>query len=476
MYSYAFSICAALLCGLLAAAANPTDLSSHPYETSQHVLNLKRANAPLSPNVLRRDAIAKANPSNVIQVGPSPAYEVEVTVGTQSLLVIMDTGSTDFWVAGANFTCTDFYNYTTVAQSACSIPATYDASASSTFTEVDSSWNTSYAGDETMSGISGLETVTLAGVKVPQQIIGVANNITWLSGDNRSSGVLGLGFYASDDAINSDSIVTDASLVNATTKPLINSILAANLIPPLFSLALDRSPNTSAGLLALGGLPDIPYRAPFVTAPLRNTPDYDVVAPDAPASQRYSISAAGLTYTPPNTSTPVTNSTPYLGIIDSGTAGILLPSPVANAVNALFSPPATPAKRKDFIGLYSVSCEAAAPKFGIMIGNQTFYLNQQDMVTGPYDDGNCYTGIWNADTISPPLSAYVLGAAFLNNVIAVFDLGRGEMGFAARVEQEGTGSTKKGAGFAFGVSCFPRFHDTVFLTMIFVFNLLYIPL
>jgi len=118
---------------------------------------------------------------------------------------------------------------------------------------------------------------------------------------------------------------------------------------------------------------------------------------------------------------PPSDPLPVQVIIDSGTSLIYLPTEVANAVNALFSPPAF-----FNLGVYSVDCNATAPEFGVRIGSQTFFINAEDLILHNAD-GTCISGVDDAGD-----SPAILGDVFLKNVLAVFDLGASEMRFAAR--------------------------------------------
>jgi len=113
-------------------------------------------------------------------------------------------------------------------------------------------------------------------------------------------------------------------------------------------------------------------------------------------------------------------------IIDSGTTQILLPSNIAGIVNGLFNPPSKYIAEK---GSFYVECKAIPPQFGVAIGNQTFWIDPDDMILlSEIDDetGLCLTSVQSGGE-----GPYILGLAFLQNVIAVFDVGAVEMRFAA---------------------------------------------
>lgn len=74
------------------------------------------------------------------------------------------------------------------------------------------------------------------------------------------------------------------------------------------------------------------------------------------------------------------------------------------------------------------SCNASVPEFGISIGGQVFMISQADMLMQSSADpatGLCAVGVMDGGT-----GPYVLGDTFMNNVIAVFDIGAAEMRFA----------------------------------------------
>lgn len=110
-------------------------------------------------------------------------------------------------------------------------------------------------------------------------------------------------------------------------------------------------------------------------------------------------------------------------IVDSGSSLMYLPDEIADYLASLFSPRAVYSATS---GLYTLSCSALAPKLGVVIGGETFWMDQRDLVTP--GNGQCYLSVQRQGGGDP-----VLGDTFLRNVIAVFDLGSNTMQFAARV-------------------------------------------
>ena len=119
-------------------------------------------------------------------------------------------------------------------------------------------------------------------------------------------------------------------------------------------------------------------------------------------------------------------------VVDSGSTLAALPSAHAEAYASQFSPPAV---LNVFTGEYWAACTSKTPQFGVVIGGQTFFLYDEDLLRQDEKlDWNgdgimfCRLGIRNGYE-----GPYVLGDVFLNRVVTVFDVGIGEMHFAPRI-------------------------------------------
>jgi hypothetical protein len=429
MYLSKFLFLGILLFAVSIHPIQTQSLNEQPYPLSPHVLPLWQK--PVSPSSLSK----RDNPSIApLRVGAS--YLVNITFGTQTLPIEIDTGSTDLWVVSKGFICVDFASGKPTSESACKIPHTYTIS--DTFKKINDDFNTEYADGEFSNGLTGYERITIAGLTVPQQLMGAVTNISWLTGDGYSAGVVGFGFVASPDSISAHSIPSSTQDTNTPNdNPLITNLYTDNLIPPIFSLALNRSQGLSGGVLALGGIPPVTYTPPFATTPLTNPPG-PISNGGTTQTQLYTITLSGITFTAPsNSSNPhpqvVTNSTPVPGVVlDTGTPPTYLPLNITRLINAAFDPPGHDIGG----GLYSLSCAAIPPTVGIIIGNdtltQTFYMDAADLISGDSSGGTgCWSNIINGDNGNGS-SDYILGGTFLNNVLAVFDLGEGVVSLASR--------------------------------------------
>lgn len=360
-----------------------------------------------------------------IQFGDQPPFQA-----------VIDTGSSDTWVAHNDFQCVTPGGKPTT-QETCSFGPLYNTS--STFTEIpEKEFNISYVDGEFLNGVLGWERVTFAGATF-NQTVGLVDYACWY-GDEISSGLIGLAFPSLTSAYEGDSVSGDA----VPYSPIFTTMHTENHVPPLFSLALTRAESiterTAGGWLSFGGLPpQVGYKAPFAAAKLEMLAVHSTDWSAPPEYQFYTINIDGYAYLGSkaipidperfsNKPPPVRNTTGIMDarkhvIIDSGTTLIYAPSDVADAVNALFEPPA---QKMMLGGLYKVPCNARPPKFGVYISGKIFNINPQDLIMQGNGLDLCTTGVQAMHGMS------VLGDVFLRNVLAVFDVGAGEMRFAAR--------------------------------------------
>ena len=97
-----------------------------------------------------------------------------MTLGNQNLSLLADTGSSDTWVLGSNWNCINDTSNATLPQEACAYGSqTYTPSP--TLHEVPEMYFGEELGTGSVSRLLGLEDVTLGGLKVTDQHIGIVN-------------------------------------------------------------------------------------------------------------------------------------------------------------------------------------------------------------------------------------------------------------------------------------------------------------
>ncbi|KAL8682595.1 MAG: hypothetical protein Q9186_001368 [Xanthomendoza sp. 1 TL-2023] len=415
--------------------AIPTSKGLQPLQQhfqSPHVLSLSRKFAAPSQRFRYIQALQKGTPVNgtvgtaVISAFGEILYLANITFGTQTIQAVVDTGSSDTWAVQTGFQCTQGRQSPTsseiiVPEASCGFGTL--VTTSPTFRQIpNQSFKVEYGDGEQLTGILGTEDVTLAGITVKSQEVGIVNHAFW-NGDNSSSGLIGLAFPALTSGYNSSNPKYTSESDSVHYTPLFTNMYTKGLVAPVFSIAINRHGEETGGLLALGGLPPVNHSSVFACTPIKTTASrrshtgVNATTIDPPQFKYYSITVDGV-----KAGTPFDNDT-FDAHVDSGTTLVYLPEETADAYNKLFDPPAV----HDYsAGQYNVRCTAKPPALGIKIGGQTFQINPVDLIIRAAD-GSCFSGITASYS-----GLAILGDVFLKNVVAVFDVGQHELRFAAR--------------------------------------------
>lgn len=352
-------------------------------------------------------------------------------VGGQEYSMVVDTGSSDPWLAVTDFDCYDPIDDSPMDEEYCEFGPLYDSTQSSTFVSIpNQNFNISYADGEYLTGRLANESFRMAGIDVPNQQFGIVDQAAWY-GDGISSGLVGFAYRTLTSAYGGSSPSLDSKGQTILYNPLFVNMYENQGVPPVFSLAIDRV-QSNGGVLAIGGIPDVPH------APYWASTDIHPVGVNGssgePVYEFYTIDVVGFAvsnatstqFNPFDNDNPL--KIPLLGngtdvIVDSGTSLCYVPDNVADELAQAFSPEATWDPSSD---AYFVQCNATAPVFGVGIDNKIFYVNAADMVT-QITDNLCVMGV------QPNLGGLnILGGTFMKNVISVFDIGAEQMRFAAR--------------------------------------------
>jgi hypothetical protein len=404
---------------------------------SPHVLNLRRSGTPSrSSRILAAARKSKHDPpvaggpyglAPIISAELGEEFLTDIQWNGKTFTVIIDTGSSDTWLVEKDFKCLNVSTSAPLPQSACMFGPLYTRDHQ--FKQIkNENFNISYGDGEFLTGVFGNEAVTLAGITVEEQQVAIVNKAAW-SGDNVSSGLVGLAYpnitsaYAGDDPTK-DGYTTNDIQYN----PIFTNMYTQGSIPPMFSVAINRGNNT--GLFAIGGLPPVDYTPGLASAPI------EIVTQGSSTNQTqlsfYTITMT-VSYSAPkvkgSSSKAVakkpksTTSAKFQSIVDTGTTLLYLETADCNAVNALFSPPAVLDPNS---GAFVVGCNATAPHLTLNIGHKKFLVDPRDMIL-PQGDGTCISGIADAGN-----SLGIIGDVALKSLLAVFDVGAGQMRFGER--------------------------------------------
>ncbi|KAJ9613089.1 hypothetical protein H2200_003030 [Cladophialophora chaetospira] len=322
------------------------------------------------------------------------SFVAQVSLGTENFDLTLDTGSGDVWVVGSNVTCLG---------GDCNWGNTYDEQ-SGNFQADGGTWSISYGSGgntNTDSGYTGTADVTLAGLTVTSQHIGVADKVTDPNFMGSISGILGMGVASSTGFA-----------------PIMQTFIDQGVVDqPYFSLILSRDASASGtgGYITLGSLPALQdprvnASSSYVTGPWEAAGGVDHPG----YTTTFSSIQAGSSGSGINT---------YAGVqytIDNGNPGLDFPTATADAIAALFDPPA----QKSGSG-YTVDCDATAPYLAFDIGGSVLPINPEDLITG--SGSQCSTPIFDNGNDNMGL-----GSPFLKNVLCVFDWGNQQLGFYSR--------------------------------------------
>lgn len=392
------------------------------------LLTSSQASGTILP--MQRRAASSATPLTATEYGT--VFDVEVQVGNQTVVLLWDTGSADLWMVEPDFQCLGVDNNDELPQSFCAYAEPYYRSP--TFEPVTNETFAVQYGSGNAVGTLGYDSVTIGNITVPKQKIGLVN-MTDDVGNGRISGIIGFGHpvltsaHPADFNFTNSSFLTDKLIYN----PFFNNAYEQGLVDPYFSVALERlPPNVSTGpggYLALGSLPPVSHEPVFVACPA----EVNDGIPAALTGGVPTITLWTLTINATVTNNQ-TNSTAFQAVVDSGNPSNVYPPELAASVNAAFDPPAEliPSNGSEYI--YSVACDATAPTHGVTLGNTTFFMQPEDMII--HTGEGCVSSVIGLDPDEDGLVAFFLGAAWMRNVVSVFDFGKEEMRFAARTASE----------------------------------------
>ena len=361
-------------------------------------------------------------------------FEADITVGTQNVRAILDTGSSNTWFMQQGVQCLDPATFEPISNDLCGFTGPR-LMPSSSFEQVDTHSNLTYGSGQSIIAVDGYDHILFGGIEIPKQEINLATMVVGKFTEN-VTGLVGLAYPfltkaypgnnpSADVACNDTVGASNTSCNEQHYSPLLSTIFAKGLTPPLFAFAISRSA-PKAGVMTVGGLPDLHEPSINVTS---QSVEAIVPIEKYDGLQHYSwfvITVDSLNY-------PGAAAGAGKGqwVVDSGTIQTLVGKEQARYINTLFNPPA---QYNETLGLYLVECNATAPDFGVEIGGKFFNFNSKDMILSGQGDTVCESAIQPSTTAGsyPP----ILGSTFFRNVLAVFDVGESQMTFASRVHYQ----------------------------------------
>lgn len=398
-------------------------------------------------SIPRSNQRSSGSTSSLIATQFGTVFDTSMVIGNQTFQMLVDTGSSDTYVMRDGFNCINATSNLVIPESDCYYKnKTYHNSR--THRHITSQMFGVQYGAGLASGEMAYEDVTLSGITVKGQKIGIAN-ISNPMGDGVNSGLLGLAYPSLTSAHPSNHSSNETYWFDRLPyNPLLYTMNEKGLIDPYFSIALAHTPQNAStafgGYLTIGGLPPVNHSSEFTTVPVEILNDIPKSFTSGKRARSYWATTISEVKYGSSSTNLTTNSTSFQVFIDSGNNIQYLPTAVVEPINALFDPPA---KYNSDFEAYVVDCSAKAPEFGLTLGNQTFFHNGEDLIyqTG---EGVCITSLASSESVSlaGEITLNILGVPFLKNVVAVHDFGKNEMRFAKLLDSNSSTYASAAAG------------------------------
>ncbi|EIN11477.1 acid protease [Punctularia strigosozonata HHB-11173 SS5] len=356
---------------------------------------------------------------SIIDQDTDSSYIGEVNVGTptQTFKVVLDTGSSDFWLASSS--CT---------QCPSGIPE-YDSSSSSSFSAASSSSSDSVDipyGSGEVAGSLATETVEMGGFEVSGQTFLLVDEMTSGLLDGDVSGIMGLAF---------ESIA--ATEATPFWQTLVNNDQLTN---PEMSFWLERVLGTSdtdeeqfGGIFTLGGTNTSLYSGDieFIDYPSGVTESYWLL-------ETSKITVGG-------SSISIQTGSNALAAIDTGTT--LIGGPTNDVANFWAAVDGSQALTGNNAGFYAFPCSATI-NATFAFGGKDWAINPTDMNVQELSSSLCLGAVFDLSQGSnvggSGTPAWVVGDTFLKNVYSVFRSSPAAIGFAELSTTAGGSGTSTG--------------------------------
>ncbi|EJU04655.1 acid protease [Dacryopinax primogenitus] len=328
--------------------------------------------------------------------GNDTGYVATVQVGTppSDFLILMDSGSSDFWVGAA-----DCQTLASEGGGACAPNhKTLSAATSSTFKDTKAPFSITY-GSGSVAGTIVTDNVVLAGLSLPAHTFGVAHaeSVDFSASSIDFDGLMGL---------------AQSGLSEQGVPTPVESLAAAGQIPAaITSFKLSRlADGLNDGEVTFGAVDPAKFQAnTLVTLPNVNKQGFWEAAMDAVSVNGVSAALAGRT-----------------AILDTGTTLIVAPPNDAAAVHALI-----PGSASDSQGGFTIPCTTNA-SVALTFGGTAFNIDTRDILFAPVDpnnvQGDCVSGISSGEIGGA--KEWLVGDVFLKNAYFTVDEGKNTVGLA----------------------------------------------
>lgn len=315
-----------------------------------------------------------------------------ISIGTppQDFKVLFDTGSSNLWVPSIHCSYLDI---------ACWLHHRYNSKKSSTYVQNGTEFSIRY-GTGSLSGFISQDTVTLAGLKVPnQQFAEAVKQPGIVFAVARFDGILGMAY----PAISVDGVT-----------PVFDTAMAAKILPQnIFSFYFNRDPaGEVGGELMLGGFDQQYFDGDLHYVNVTRKAYWQIKMDEVRVGGTLTLCKNGCQ-----------------AIVDTGTSMITGPVQEVRALQKAIG--AIPLLK----GEYWIDCKRipSLPVVSLGLGGKMFNLTGADYVLKMTHMGVsvCLSGFMAMDIPPPAGPLWILGDVFIGRYYTVFDREADRVGFAA---------------------------------------------
>ncbi|GAV54356.1 hypothetical protein ZYGR_0AL00880 [Zygosaccharomyces rouxii] len=348
------------------------------------------------------DKAAAGNDDGIIDISNQNVYySASIYLGTpgQELSVLLDTGSSDLWVPqSGGFHCPD--------ESDCqSDSGNFDPSSSSSFKKNDTvdGFSIQYGDNSYAAGYWATDDLRVGDITVKDMTIAVADDT------NSSDAVFGISYRGLESSIFSNDLQDPHEYENFPYLLKDQGIVKRNA----YSLYLN-APGASDGSVLFGGVDHNKYSGNLYTVPVLENEG----GPDP--WQRFVVAVRGVGVKGNQEQTTLT-TTPFVGLLDSGTTAVYLPEPVADMIAKAYGGSFDDDPE---VLAYIIQCPGNDEKLVFNFGGFNIETSLANYITERHGD-QCLLNIVPSDG-----EMAILGDYFLRDAYVVYDMDNNEISLA----------------------------------------------
>lgn len=323
------------------------------------------------------------------------SYYGSIALGTPpvSYNVILDTGSSDLWVAGSD------------CLTGCTSVPTFNSAQSSSFTNESKAFSIQYGTGEAVGALAK-DTVQMAGFSVANQVFAVCDEVSSGLLNSPVSGLMGLAWN---------------TIASSGATPFWQTLAASNALDSsVMGFQLTRfMDDPNAETLEPGGA----FNLGFVNQSLyTGSIDFQNI----PSGQESWWILPMTSMTVQGNSVTLPTGTESYSAIDTGTTLIGGPS---SAISAIFAQiPGSAPGTGNFEGYFTYPCDTQV-NVSISFGGPSWSINPADFKLTQVSNSEC-VGAFFEMTTGSSAPAWIVGDTFLKNVYSVFRFNPPSVGFA----------------------------------------------